>query len=95
MDLTYDKLAVIQTGSCKDVLSSKTVNQKTLDSKMLEWKPKPTKVTIDNAETFFNNRRESICPITKCNLMKEDCKTKNANKNVKLSDKWPYEITTD
>lgn len=28
MDLSYNKLAVIQTGSCKDVLSAKTVNQK-------------------------------------------------------------------
>lgn len=95
MDLTYDKLVVIQTGSCKDVLTSKTIDQKLFDSKKLEWKKEPTKVTIDNAESFFNNRRESICPITKCTLMKEDCKTKNTNKNVKISDKWPYEITTD
>lgn len=30
-----------------------------------------------------------------CKLMKEDCKTPSDNKNVKMSKKWPFEITTD
>ena len=31
-DLTYDKLIVIQTGSCKDVMTAKAVDQKVIDA---------------------------------------------------------------
>jgi hypothetical protein len=77
------------------VLTAKTVDQKLIDAVKLEWKPKPEEVVIDQAETFFTNRRESICPMTKCSLMKEDCKTPSTSKNVKIEDKWPFKITTN
>jgi hypothetical protein len=50
---------------------------------------------IEDAEYFFKNSRESICPMKSCSLLKYDCKTKSDNKNVKMSEKWPFEITTD
>lgn len=44
---------------------------------------------------MFKNSKESICPMTKCTLLNEDCKTKNTNKNFIMSEVWPYKITTD
>jgi len=94
-NITYNKVEVIQTGSCLNVLSEKDFKQEYFDKKDLKWHPKPKLVNITNAEFFFSNKRASICPMTKCTLLKGDCKTKSTNKDVKMDLKWPYMFTTD
>ena len=76
-------------------MTVKDVKQDHFDKLGLKWQPKPTKVEITDAEFFFKNARTSICPMTSCTLLKGDCKTPSTNKYVKLSDTWPFNITTD
>lgn len=85
----------MQIGSCLNVLSTKEIDQSKFDKLNLMWQPKPTTVEITDAEYFFSNKRQSICPMTSCKLLKEDCKTPSTNINIVLSGVWPFNITTN
>lgn len=62
----------------------------------MKWHKVPTETDITTAEFFFSNKRQVICPMTKCTLMKEDCKTPDtANKDIQVDDKWPFKVTSN
>lgn len=51
-EITYDKLSIIQTGSCLNVLKAKNL---TTSFPTMNWQPKSTKMILGNAKMFFQN----------------------------------------
>ena len=57
-DITYNKVKIIQSGSCENVLKPKKlpINASTNTTfPIMSWQPKPTKLILENAKMFFEN----------------------------------------
>lgn len=48
----------------------------------------------DGFTGFFQNNRESQCPIQKCTLLESGCKKPYEGQNVKMGESAPYTIST-